>query len=157
MKTKITTVKAESTIAYDSAMADVNRDLERMRKSKAYLIANRKVIGKALRTLNKSLEKNDHLFVGTDYDSRPYIYVTFKNLESFKCLKLETMLATLMNMGEAKKTVDWPSSLNRDYKFNLGAFDVTLSAFVRDDSPTCKRVIVGTETVQVHRYEIACD
>lgn len=147
----------KATLAFADAIKSANNDMNRVRNNKAAIVANRKVIGKVVRMLSKSLNDRDHLYISNDYDSRPYIGVTLFNLESFKCLQLETLLSTLNNIGDAKSSTDWPSSLNRDYKFDLGYFDVSVSAYVRDDSPTCKRVVVGTKMQQVDTYKIVCE
>jgi hypothetical protein len=146
----------QATLAFADAIKSANRNLDRMRKYKANLVAHRKELGKVTRMLAKGMKQHDHMYL-SNWDSRPYIGVALYDLESFKCLELETMLATLMNLGEAEDTKDWPSALNRDYKFKLESFDVTVSAYVRDDSPTCKRVIIGTEMQQVNTYKIVCE
>lgn len=153
MKTKTN----PATQAYLNSIESVDRDLTRARKYKAALMANRKEIGKIARMLANGLKHEDSIFISNNFNSRPYICVSLCSLESFKCLELEVMLATMMNLGEPANTTDWPSALNRDYKFKLGAFDVVVSAYVRDDSPTCKRVVVGTETQQINTYKIVCD
>ena len=146
----------QATLAFADAIKSANRNLDRMRKYKSNLVAHRKELGKVARMLAKGMKQHDHMYL-SNWDSRPYIGVALYDLESFKCLELETMLATLMNLGEADDTKDWPSALNRDYKFKLESFDVTVSAYVRDDSPTCKRVIIGTEMQQVNTYKIVCE
>lgn len=147
----------KATLAFADAIKSANRNLDRIRHSKASLTANRKLLGKAARMLEKSMGDRDHMWMDSDFDGRPYIGVTLYNLESFKCLQLETMLSTLNSLGDALSTKDCASILNRDYKFNLGFFDVVVSAYVRDDSPTCRRVVVGTEMKQVETYKIVCD
>jgi hypothetical protein len=147
----------QATLAFADAVKSANRNLDRMRKYKASLVAHRKELGKVARMLAKSMKKRDHMYLSNDLGSRPYIGVGLYDLESFKCLELETMLTTLVNLGEADDTRDWPSALNRDYKFKLESFDVLISAYVREDSPTCKRVVVGTEMQQVDTYKIVCD
>ena len=147
----------KATLAFADAIKSANSDMDRIRNNKAGLMANRKLLGKVARMLSKDLDDRDHMWMSATYDNKPYIGVTLYNLESFKCLKLETLLATLIGLGDAKATKDWPSSLNRDFEFNLGFFDVHVSAYVRDDSPTCKRVVVGTEMRQVDTYKIVCE
>ena len=153
MKTKTN----PATQAYLNSLESVDRDLTRIRKYKANLQAHRKELGKVARMLASNLKHDDVIFISNDFNARPYICVSLSNLESFKCLELEVMLTTLMNIGEPGNTSDWPSALNRDYKFKLGAFDVVVSAYVRDDSPTCKRVVIGTEMRQVDTYKIVCE
>ena len=153
MKTKTN----PATQAYLDSLKSVDRDLTRIRKYKANLQAHRKELGKVARMLASNLKNEDVIFISNDFSARPYICVSLYNLESFKCLELEVMLTTLMNIGEPGDTNDWPSALNRDYKFKLSAFDVVVSAYVRDDSPTCKRIVIGTEMRQVETYKIVCE
>jgi hypothetical protein len=153
MKTKTN----PATQAYVNSIESVDRDLNRIRKYKASLVAHRKQLGKVARMLANALKPTDSLFISNDFDGKPYICLSLSNLESFKCLELEIVLNTLLNIGEPGETSDWASALNRDYKFKLGAIDVVVSAYVRDDSPTCKRIVVGTEMRQVDTYKIVCE
>ena len=146
-----------ATLAFADAIKSVNRDMDRIRNYKAGLTANRKLLGKVGRMLAKDLSARDDMYMSNDFDAKPCISVVLYSLESFKTLKLETILATLNNLGDAKATKDWPGSLNRDYKFDLGFLDVNVSAYVREDSPTCKRVVVGTKMQQVDTYKIVCE
>jgi hypothetical protein len=147
----------KATLAFADAIKSANDSMNRIRNNKAALMSNRKLLNKVARMLAKDLSDRDHMWMSNTLDDKPYIGVTLYNLESFKCLKLETLLATLVGLGDAKATKDWPSNLNRDFDFNLGFFDVHVSAYVRDDSPTCKRVVVGTEMRQVDTYKIVCE
>jgi hypothetical protein len=147
----------KAALAFADAIKSANGDMDRIRNNKAALMSNRKLLGKVARMLSKDLDDRDHMWMSSTYDNKPYIGVTLYNLESFKCLKLESLLATLISLGDTKATKDWPSNLNRDFEFNLGFFDVHVSAYVRDDSPTCKRVVVGTEMRQVETYKIVCE
>ena len=147
----------KATLAFADAIKSANDSMNRIRNNKAALMSNRKLLNKVARMLAKDLSDRDHMWMSSDLDDKPYIGISLYNLESFKCLKLETMLATLIGLGDAKATRDWPSSLNLDFEFNLGFFDVHVSAYVRDDSPTCKRVVVGTEMRQVETYKIVCE
>ena len=87
------------------------------------------------------------------------ICATVYNLDSFKCDRLAKLLEYLNDkvVGNVA-TRDWPSSINRDFTFKLpDGIVVSLSAYVKDDSPTCRRIVVGTETKVVEKYEIQCD
>ena len=150
-------MQSRASLAFADAIKSANNDINRMRNNKAALMANRKLLNKVGRMIGKSLGDCDHMFMSNDYTGHPYIHIALYDLDSFKCLKLETLMATLLSLGDAKATKDWPSALNRDYEFDLGWFDVKVSAYVRDDSPTCRKVVVGTETRQVETYKIVCD
>jgi len=89
------------------------------------------------------------------------ISATIYNLDSFKCERLAKLLDYLNDKVVGDPTTrDWPSSssINRDYTFKLpDGIVVSLSAYVKDDSATCRRIVVGTETKVVEKYEIQCD
>ena len=91
------------------------------------------------------------------------VYVTYRNLSGFKDdLRLETTLQALTLIGEPTRTEDWASLLNRDYMFVVkfpdgDAIDVIISAYVSEDSKTCRKVVIGEEHKVVPKYEIVCD
>ena len=87
------------------------------------------------------------------------ISATIYRLDSFKCDRLAKLLDYLNDKVVGDPTTrDWPSSINRDYNFKLpDGITVSLSAYVKDDSATCRRIVVGTETKIVEKYEIQCD
>ena len=87
------------------------------------------------------------------------ISATIYNLDSFKCERLAKLLDYLNDKVVGDPTTrDWPSSINRDYNFKLkDGIVVSLSAYVKNDSATCRRIVVGTETQVVEKYEIQCD
>ena len=87
------------------------------------------------------------------------ISATIYRLDSFKCERLAKLLDYLNDKVVGDPTTrDWPSSINRDYNFKLpDGIVVSLSAYVKDDSATCRRIVVGTETKVVEKYEIQCD
>ena len=87
------------------------------------------------------------------------ISATIYRLDSFKCERLAKLLDYLNDKVVGDPTTrDWPSSINRDYTFRLpDGIVVSLSAYVKDDSATCRRIVVGTETKVVEKYEIQCD
>ena len=90
------------------------------------------------------------------------VFVTYRDLSGFKDLRLETTLEGLTFIGEAQSTKDWPSMLNRDYSFDVPFADgshihVMVSAYVSEDSPTCRKVKVGEEYKVVDKFELVCD
>jgi hypothetical protein len=66
-------------------------------------------------------------------------------------------LQVLEAFGESEGTDDWANAVNRDFKYDMGKYGVVLCAYVRDDSPTCRKIAVGSDTHTVIKYEIQCD
>lgn len=91
------------------------------------------------------------------------VYVTYYNLSGFKDdLRLEMTLQGLTLIGEPKRTEDYASILNRDYTFTVAfpdgdEIDVIVSAYVSEDSKTCRKIVIGQEHKVVDKYEIVCD
>jgi hypothetical protein len=103
--------------------------------------------------LNLSMHQ---LYLRTGY-SKPSIDISMNQLESFKDVQLTTLLDFFTNQTEKVSTKDWPQYLNRDYTFDLDDVIVSISAYVKSDSPTCRKVQVGVKIDEVPQFEIVCD
>jgi hypothetical protein len=95
------------------------------------------------------------------YLSKPCVYVTLFELDSLKQRELMSLLGYLYDEShklEGKlSTQDWAAAVNRDYKFVTSKWEVSVSAYVKENSPTCRRVVVGTEMIEKTEYQIVCD
>ena len=105
---------------------------------------------------NLNLEMHN-LYIRTSY-SKPYIEVNLNGLESFKDSQLVDLLEFFTAKTDKLSTKDWTHyAVNRDYSFELDDVIVNISAYVRSDSPTCRRVQTGVEVQEVPKYQIVCD
>ena len=106
----------------------------------------------------KALDLEVHnLYIRTSY-YKPYIEVNLNGLESFKDPQLVDLLEFFTSKTEKVSTKDWTHyAVNRDYSFELDDVIVNISAYVRSDSPTCRRVQTGIEVQEVPKYQIVCD
>jgi hypothetical protein len=92
-------------------------------------------------------------------DGEVSITVTMRSLPSFKCKVLESVLeyCEAMNVGKAS-TSDMAQWLNRDYRFELADnWNLSVVAYVKADSNTCRKIKVGMEIVEQDKWEIQCD
>jgi hypothetical protein len=149
-------MQSKATKAFASGLADAKRSVESATAQLNVIKTNRKPIGKVLRALEKVTLANDRMYLMVS-NNQPYIYISMYNLESFKDDRLANVLGYLSETMDNMKSEDWPQSLNRDYRFTSSTHSVTVSAYVRDDSPTCRKVVVGSELRTVEKYEIVCD
>jgi hypothetical protein len=105
----------------------------------------------------KDLDLSVHnLYMRTSY-YKPSIEVSMNKLESFKDPQLVKLLDFFASQTEKMGTRDWANYLNRDYTFELEDVIVNISAYVRSDSPTCRKVQVGVKIEEVAQYELICD
>jgi len=105
----------------------------------------------------KDLDLSVHnLYMRTSY-YKPSIEVSLNKLESFKDVQLVKLLDFFADQTEKMGTRDWANYLNRDYTFELEDVIINISAYVRSDSPTCRKVQVGVKIEEVAQYELVCD
>jgi len=106
----------------------------------------------------KNLNLDVHnLYVRTSF-YKPYIEVSLNGLDNFRDPQLVEMLDFFTSKTDKVTTTDWTHAYtNRDYSFELDDVVVNISAYVRSDSPTCRRVQTGTEVQEVPQYRIVCD
>ena len=151
--------KSIASEVFASALSDAQRNVERARNSVLTLKAQRKPLGRLLRTLSMCVDTNnrDTTLSMWMYGGEPHITVSMYNLEGFKSLRLESVLWLLEEIGTLDEQKEYASCLNRDYTYIVDGYRVLLSAYVSGDSPTCRKIVVGTETVTTPKYAIQCD
>jgi hypothetical protein len=142
----------------------INNATEQSRKEGHNLISRAKILEEARMKIRvnysgvfKDLNLDVHnLFVRTSYH-KPTIIVNMNALESFKDTQLLGLLEFFSSKTEKVTTRDWANYLNRDYSFELDDVLVNISAYVRTDSPTCRKVQTGIKVEEIPQYELVCD
>lgn len=148
---------------FDAALTDTVDVITRAKKRIAILRSNKSRIEKILRPVSLIISgaglNNVSVYVSADEHSETFTFgIYLYGLESFKTPALSALIEYFDGMSENVNTRDWPDSINRDYHFKLSKGNkVTLSAYVKEDSPTCRKVPIGSETKQVIKYAIQCD
>jgi len=145
-------------------VAAINKGVEDLKTTK-------RDIAEDIRLMQASRKKFHHVLnhivtpadgMGSIQVSRNVVFVSYRNLASFKDLRLETTLEGLSFIGEPTRTRDWAEYINRDYHFDVPFADgtkinVVVSAFVSGNSETCRKVKVGEEYKVVDKFELVCD
>jgi hypothetical protein len=145
-----------------SAVADIDSHINTAKQTRALLKS-----GKVRTMLNKLLEPLVYAVgsAGTVQvwisGGMPFIHVYMYRLESFKQSQLMAALEYLHDKTAALdgnvNCEDYAAAINRDYRFTTTKWTANISAYVKDDSPTCRKVVVGTKMVEQVQYEISCD
>jgi hypothetical protein len=149
-------MQSKATQAYAQAIESASYSVASAMRKLNVLKVNRKVMGKVMRALDKIISDDYQMHLMTDGE-KPKVYIMMRHLESFKDEKLMKVLSYLSETMDNMHTEDWPASVNRDYRFTSSTHSAVISAYVRDDSPTCRKVLVGTELQTVEKFEIVCD
>ena len=141
---------------YDDAVRSIRENVKRVRADLRDMQANRRKLNRIGAVLAAAIgdTPNSHFF----YTSARGVYCNLDQLESFKDMRLEMVLNALENIKtDEGRTSDWPNSMNRDFHYRVDDIHVTVAAYVKEDSPTCRKVLVGTENVQKEIWEIRCE
>jgi hypothetical protein len=120
----------------------------------------RNMLSKLMQPLLYAVGEAGNVYVSVNY-GKPEVNVTMYRLDSMKQRELVWALEYLTietdKVGGKMKTQDWAAAVNRDFIFTTDKWDARISAYVKDDSETCRKVIIGTEMVEQHKYQIVCD
>jgi hypothetical protein len=157
-----------STVSYavqqlDNAVQAINKSRQRLLDGKAQLAKVRRQMIHIIKMvcpapIGEYGEFRMYCLVDAEYCT-PTIRFYMYDLEGFKHSKLESTLWYLSTLdGErAVKSEEYAASLNRDYRFKFDGFDVAVHAYVKSDSPTCRKVVVDSKMVKQDVYAIQCD
>jgi hypothetical protein len=146
----------------DSAVQSIDSDVRFMKTKLAVLKSGkiRNMLSKLMQPLLYAVGEAGNVYISVNY-GRPEINVTMYRLDSMKQRELvwalEYLTAETDKLGGKMRTQDWAAAVNRDFIFTTDKWDARISAYVKDDSETCRKVIIGTEMVEQHKYQIVCD
>ena len=146
----------------DSTVQSIDADIRFMKERRAVLKSGkvRTMLSKLMRPLLYAVGEAGSVYVSINY-GKPEINVTMYRLDSMKQRELVWALEYLTTetdkLGGKTRTQDWAAAVNREFIFTTDKWDARISAYVKDDSETCRKVIIGTEMVEQHKYQIVCD
>jgi hypothetical protein len=146
----------------DAAVQSIDSDIRFMKERRAVLKSGkvRNVLSKLLQPLIYAVGDKGNVYVGVMY-GKPDINVSMYGLDSLKQRELVWALEYLTietdKLNGRTKTQDYAAAINRDFIFSTDKWDARIMAYVKDDSATCRKVVIGTEVVEQHKYQIVCD
>ena len=139
----------------DSRIADVKRDRSLLKSAKVQKRMTQ-LVAPLLYILGGLGNIRIEIYCG-----KPVVYISMFSIESFKQDELINALGYLTEITEKDNgkitTEDWAAAVNRDFRFETEDWRVCINAYVKDDSPTCRKIAVGTEVIERTKYEIVCD
>ena len=141
----------EAVISKTYAVDTAKKRLSLIKKSKAML---KTVVQRLLDIVGD----DGHVAVETDlYDKKPRLYISMSRLDSFKDKRLTKVLSLLDDYCPEQDVKEYAEYVNRDYSFKSDKFEAMVLAYVKSDSEMCRRIVVGTETIQREKFELICD
>ena len=146
----------------DEAVQSIDADIRHMKERRAVLKTGktRNMMAKFLQPLIYAVGEAGRVVVQV-WCGKPCIVVHMHHLDSLKQRELVWALEYLTvetdKVGGKMKTQDYAEAVNRDFIFSTDKWEARIVAYVKSDSPTCRKVVIGTEMVQQHKYQIVCD
>ena len=146
----------------DSAMDSINSDLELLKRRKAIMKSGkvRNMLSKLLQPLIYAVGEAGQISVSV-FAGKPSLSVRMYDLDSLKQRELVWAIEHLTNETDklegSVSTMDYAEAVNRDFRFSTDKWEALITAYVKSDSPVCRKVVVGTELVEKHKYQIVCD
>jgi hypothetical protein len=148
--TTVDEVFAEAISSKTHAVQAAKNRLALMKKSKRVL---KGIVQRLL-----DITANETIYIDSDlWDKKPRIHVSLRMLDSFKDDRLVRVLSMLTDLCPTQEVKEYAEYVNRDYTFKCDQFEAVVVAYVKSDSETCRKIKVGTETVQRDKFEIICD
>lgn len=147
-------------LVFDNALEGLKDDVTRIKARLKTLKASKAKTVKTIGIVQRIVNDTANIFLST-YGNQIEVHITMYRLNSFKQAELTNLLQYLLTYTEAHggtvRNTEWPASLNRDYHFDTDNVRFIVVAYVKDGSETCRKVIIGTELVEQHKYQIVCD
>ena len=147
-----------------SILSQIKSDLSRQRKS---ITVNAKAVSAIKPSLSR-FEKGMRKFVDKDISTSAFFdgdkvcvmyYISY--LESFKDERVVKLLGRIDELNPVKaEVIDYASSLNREYRFDMGdGVRVVVATYVKSDSGLCRKVLTKVESrvTQHEIYEMVCE
>lgn len=147
----------KSTELFMQTKASLISDRVRLAERVKMLDAKRKAVTAMLNKLSVDDSEYTTIYLHVYTDSID-ISINMRRLESFKDARLTNMLGILEDLNPTRvSSSEYAEWVEKSFNYKFDDFVVTLSATVRSDSPTCKRVAEEVKLVEEIKYKIVCD
>jgi len=157
---------AKAVELFNTIINDNKRSIDSAKKRTAIARSNRARIIRLVTPLVNILGDEDHhLAVNVQgwNEDEVSIYLSLHGMDGMKVPLVVSVLEYLTGLfGDPTDEIssrDMATYMNRDFRFksDVNKLSATVAVYVKADSTTCKKVVVGQETQVVNRYEIVCD
>jgi DNA-binding protein YbaB len=142
--------------AVNESIRESRDNAHRMQQRAKELEAQRMLIRAKFSAMLKDFNTAKHYVSVSMSGQTPLISITLNKLDSFKDTDLTSLLEFLISKNAEIKEEAWPQFHNKDYHAEVEEARVAIHAYVRSDSPTCRRVQVGTQLKEEPVWELHC-
>ena len=111
-----------------------------------------------------NLTEDDSIYIYTHDNNRVQFVVYMHDLDSFKDERLTSTISSAMELiGDKVKETDFAQYEHKEYRISTNNIyaveqaELQINAYVKSDSPTCRKVQIGTEIKAVPKYKFECN
>ena len=111
-----------------------------------------------------NLTEDDSIYIYTHDNNRIQFVVYMHDLDSFKDERLTSTISSAMELiGDKVKETDFAQYEHKEYRISTNNIyaveqaELQINAYVKSDSPTCRKVQIGTEIKAVPKYKFECN
>jgi len=147
--------------AMNEGIAKSKRNVKLFRESTANLLSVKSTLrAKYAWAFDKldDMGESDGIWFDCSWSSlydKPSISISMMHLESFKDKVLTDLLYNLCSFGDPEVS-EYAEALNKDFRFKFEDVNIIVRAYVKSDSPTCRKIKIGTKMVEEATYKIVC-
>ena len=111
-----------------------------------------------------NLAEDDSIYIYTRDNNRVQFVVYMHELDSFKDERLTSTISSAMELiGDKVKETDFAQYEHKEYRISTNNIyaveqaELQINAYVKTDSPTCRKIQIGTEIKAVPKYKFECN
>lgn len=143
--------------AINDQIESYKRDSKLLHEKAVKLSKDRMLIRALYAPMFANLTDNDQLFVSL-YGDRIHFNLYMRELSSFKDDRLTSILSYAIDTITSEvKEKDYAQYDHKEYRLYSDEVYLDITAYVKEDSPTCKKIMTGMEVKEVPTYKFVCE
>jgi hypothetical protein len=143
--------------AINDQIKTYKRDANTFHQKATQLTKDRMLIRALYAPLFVNFTRDDQLFVSM-FGDRIHFNVYMRELDSFKDERLLSILNTAIEtISDSVREKDYAQYDHKEYYINTDDVNLCITAYVKEDSPTCKKIMTGMEVKEVPTYKFVCE
>lgn len=143
--------------AINDQVTSYKRDANTFHEKASKLAKDRMLIRALYAPLFTNFTRDDQVFVSL-FGDRIHFNVYMRELDSFKDERLLSILNTAIEtISDSVREKDYAQYDHKEYYINTDDVNLCITAYVKEDSPTCKKIMTGMEVKEVPTYKFVCE
>jgi len=143
--------------AINDQIKTYKRDANTFHEKASKLAKDRMLIRALYAPLFTNFTRDDQVFVSM-FGDRIHFNVYMRELDSFKDERLLSILNTAIEtISDSVREKDYAQYDHKEYYINTDDVNLCITAYVKEDSPTCKKIMTGMEVKEVPTYKFVCE